>query len=342
MQELCLHMPEEAVFQVGEGLLAELPASLRRFAKNARACALISDQRVYGHFGSTLERALSSCGVRQATFFINGKSALQKQVEKDSVCRFFDSLALTENDLCICLGGGAVCETGARAAAEYKGGIPCVCVPTGLLPMFDIPCRLSAGVPFHAPALTLCDIKTLHSLTAVQRVSGFAELVRSALLFGGDCLALLRETPTPIEKLVAADLFEKGRGIESGALSGPLPGDVLARAAEEADGYKLPRGFYIAAGLTAEIAAAQRRGLCSDELAPLAAELFAFFGVGSAPLPPEKELCAAFAQTGEFFDLPLLKNVGDMALYRCRREDLCRYYFTNEPVGLVAARQLAP
>ena len=332
MEEFIVHIPEETLYQVGEGLLKDLPELLHRIAPGAHACALISDQRVYALFGSELEHALSRAGLRQATFFITGKSDAQKELEKRSVGHFFDSLALTGEDLCLCVGGGAVCATGGAAAAEFRGGIPCVCIPTGLLPMLELHHRPLYTEDYRAPSATLCDTQLLRSLTAAQRVSGFAQLIRDALVLGEAPLALLREAPLPVERAVTLCLQLKNRRLADGAGALELAvGEQIARTAEEIDQFRLPRGFYLAAGLMTELSAAVRNGLCEEQDAALAAELLGMYGLGTHMPVPLEEVCEALAKRGEL-RLPVLLQTGRTSLCTLAVDQIAPYFLSKERI----------
>ncbi len=98
------------------------------------------------------------------------------------------------NSLLINLGGGAITDMGGFAASVYKRGIPHCNVPTTLLGMIDAAIGGKTGVDFmglknilgsfaHAEN-TYIDVSYLQTLPEEQLRSGFAELLKIALISG--------------------------------------------------------------------------------------------------------------------------------------------------------------
>jgi 3-dehydroquinate synthase len=100
------------------------------------------------------------------------------------------------NSLLINLGGGVISDMGGFAASVYKRGIPHCNVPTTLLGMIDAAVGGKTGVDFmglknmigtFSPAeKTYIDISFLQTLPDEQMRSGFAELLKIALVSGKD------------------------------------------------------------------------------------------------------------------------------------------------------------
>lgn len=129
-----------------------------------------------------------------------------------SVQRIWDWLfarQATRRSLLINLGGGVICDMGGFAAATYMRGMPFVNVPTTLLAMVDAgaggktgidycPSSFNGGViknavgVFAEPAETLLLTAFLRTLPPEQLLSGYAEMLKHALLAGQEaCEAFL-------------------------------------------------------------------------------------------------------------------------------------------------------
>src|SRR5207237_1327192 len=101
----------------------------------------------------------------------------------------------------------------------YLRGVPWVSVPSTLLAQVDAGlggktgANLRAGKnlvgAFHQPRLVVCDPVLLTTLPSRERWSGLAEVVKCALLEGGD---LLQRCERDLERLRIAD----GRTLDSG------------------------------------------------------------------------------------------------------------------------------
>ncbi|MBO4578012.1 MAG: 3-dehydroquinate synthase, partial [Paludibacteraceae bacterium] len=126
----------------------------------------------------------------------------------------------TRSSLLINLGGGVICDMGGFAASTYMRGIAYMNIPTTLLAMVDagtggktgidyFPSSCSTGCllknaigVFAEPLETIIRPELLSTLPADQLLSGYAEMIKHALLQGKDALAELleydlRETSSP-------------------------------------------------------------------------------------------------------------------------------------------------
>jgi len=93
------------------------------------------------------------------------------------------------------LGGGMVCDLGGFAASTYKRGIDFIHVPTTLLSQVDAAIGGKNGIDFmnyknqvgmfHEPAAIFIHDEFLSTLPIEQISSGFAEVMKHALLVGG-------------------------------------------------------------------------------------------------------------------------------------------------------------
>ena len=103
---------------------------------------------------------------------------------------------LTRADHVIALGGGVVGDLAGFCAATYQRGVPIVHVPTTLLAQVDSAYGGKTGVDlpegknyvgaYHQPAAVLADPSTLATLPAEELAAGWAEVVKTGLIAGGD------------------------------------------------------------------------------------------------------------------------------------------------------------
>lgn len=116
--------------------------------------------------------------------------------------------AFDRKSLLINLGGGVIGDMGGFAASTYKRGIDFIQVPTTLLAMVDASVGGKLGIDFNGlknqiglfknPQAVLIDIQFLNSLPHEQLLSGFAEVVKHALIADKNYWKIILETP--IEK----------------------------------------------------------------------------------------------------------------------------------------------
>jgi len=103
---------------------------------------------------------------------------------------------VTRADHLVALGGGVVGDLAGFCAATYQRGVRVVHVPTTLLSQVDSAYGGKTGVDlpqaknyvgaYHQPAGVLVDPATLDSLPAAERAAGFAEVIKTALIAGGE------------------------------------------------------------------------------------------------------------------------------------------------------------
>ena len=155
------------------------------------------------------------------------------------IYKFLIENHFNRKDLLIALGGGVVGDLTGYTAATYLRGIEFIQIPTTLLSQADSSIGGKTGVDFdgyknmvgafYMPKLVYMNIAALHSLSDRQFYSGFAEVMKSALIKDGnfyewlidqmyeicerdvETLAEMVERSCTIKKLVVEkDPLEKG------------------------------------------------------------------------------------------------------------------------------------
>jgi len=155
-----------------------------------------------------------------------------------STCNFiWEQLTINNfdrNALLINLGGGVIGDIGGFCAATYKRGLEFIHIPTTLLSMVDASVGGKVGIDFKGfknqigifnnPNAVLIYPKFLETLDENELKSGFAEVVKHALILDDSLWLKLKNTPfTDLDwediidasvqiknKIVLADPFEKG------------------------------------------------------------------------------------------------------------------------------------
>lgn len=128
----------------------------------------------------------------------------------------------TREALLINLGGGIITDLGGFAAATYMRGIRFVNIPTTLLAMVDASSGGKTGIDYNGikngigtftlPLATLIHPNFLRTLPATELLSGFAEMLKHALIASPEewiRLLQLIQSELPQEQFVAA-LSERG------------------------------------------------------------------------------------------------------------------------------------
>jgi shikimate kinase/3-dehydroquinate synthase len=103
---------------------------------------------------------------------------------------------MTRADHLVALGGGVVGDLAGFCAATYQRGVPVVQVPTTLVAQVDSAYGGKTGVDlpeaknyvgaYHQPAGVLVDPDTLRTLPAAELAAGWVEVLKTALIAGGE------------------------------------------------------------------------------------------------------------------------------------------------------------
>jgi 3-dehydroquinate synthase len=187
----------------------------------------------------------------------------------------FLELSVNKNDVLICLGGGSICDLGGFVAATYKRGIPVIFVPTTLLAMTDAAIGGKNGIDvdgvknavglIRMPERILVYPGFCATLSEVEFMSGYAEVVKHSLLEGADLYEMIQEF-NPEECLIPASLLRASIAVKHTVVRlDPLDqhkrltlnfGHTVGHALEAAclvGGKPLPHGIAVAFGLQVEL-----------------------------------------------------------------------------------------
>src|SRR4029079_10458591 len=122
----------------------------------------------------------------------------------------------TRGDHVVALGGGVGGDVARFCAARHQRRVPVVQVPTTLVAQVDSAYGGKTGVDlpegknyvgaYHQPAAVLADPATLATLPAEELAAGWAEVVKTGLIAGGDLWRRVRsrERTAPDRDLVLA------------------------------------------------------------------------------------------------------------------------------------------
>ncbi len=140
---------------------------------------------------------------------------------------------LTRSDVVVALGGGVVGDLAGFCAATYQRGVRYVQVPTTLVAQVDSAYGGKTGVDleeaknyvgaYHQPSAVLADSDTLATLPPAELAAGYAEVVKTALIAGGELWERVRLGADPADpEVVAACVRSKLRVVGQDERDGGL------------------------------------------------------------------------------------------------------------------------
>jgi shikimate kinase/3-dehydroquinate synthase len=246
----------------------------------------------------------------------------------EMVLRRLAQAGTERGDVLAAVGGGVVGDLGGFCAAVYQRGVRVVQVPTSLVAQVDSAYGGKTGVDlpegknyvgaFHQPAAVLCDPATLETLPREEFAAGYPEVVKTALIAGGELWEQVRSGAEVDEStilgclrtklaVVAADERDAGRRQVLNL------GHSVGHAIEAATGYTRYRhGEAVGVGLLCALRLSGR-----DELRQEVAELLSAQGL---PLTfsgaPVADVLAALQRdkkrTGEQVPFVLVAEPGEV------------------------------
>lgn len=239
---------------------------------------VISDEQVARHYGESLPQITH-------LFAVPPGEGSKTIAQAESGWRALASAGMTRADVVVAVGGGVVGDLAGFCAATYQRGVRYVQVPTTLVAQIDSAYGGKTGIDlpeaknyvgaYHQPSAVIADPETLATLPAAERAAGYAEVLKTALIAGGDLWERLRAGDEPgTPQIIAACIRTKLRIVARDERdAGPRQvlnlGHTVAHALETATGYSRYRhGEAVGLGLLAALRLSGQSGL-RDEVALL-------------------------------------------------------------------------
>jgi shikimate kinase/3-dehydroquinate synthase len=202
-----------------------------------------------------------------------GGEAAKTVAGAEAALRELARAGVRREDALVAFGGGVAGDLAGFCAAVYQRGVPVVQVPTTLVSQVDSAYGGKTGVDlpegknyvgaFHQPAAVLADPAALATLPAAELAAGFAEVVKTALIAGGQLWERVRGIAALDVDAVAPLVFDCARvkldvvaadERDHGVRASLNLGHTVGHGIEAAGGYERYRhGEAIAIGLVAAL-----------------------------------------------------------------------------------------
>jgi shikimate kinase/3-dehydroquinate synthase len=257
---------------IGRGLLGFWPASVggRRF--------LVTDGTVGRLYADALEPLAGRVAVMPGE---QSKTVAHAEIVWTELAR----AGMTRRDVAVALGGGVVGDLAGFCAATYQRGVRYVQVPTTLVAQVDSAYGGKTGVDlaegknyvgaYHQPSAVVADVDVLRTLPEAEAAAGYAEVVKTALIAGGELWRRVRSGDDPATPWIIAECARTKLAIvarderDAGVRQVLNLGHTVGHAIETVTGYARYRhGEAVALGLLAALALSGQRDL-RDEVEEL-------------------------------------------------------------------------
>lgn len=271
MQRIHVGTSDEYDVIIGNGILDSCGEYIMEAAGGRRAL-IVSDSNVAPLYLDRIGRSLRKAGYKTFSFSVQaGEESKSFETLAELVNAAAES-GLSRRDIIVALGGGMVGDLAGFGAAVYMRGITYVQIPTTVLAAVDssvggkTAVNISAGKnlagAFKQPGLVICDCDCFDTLSRRERNSGYAEIIKYAMIANPAVLEML---DGPVEDLVAecvrikADIVSRDEK-DKGQRQLLNFGHTFGHALEQALQYKLLHGEAVARGMLMACDVAEKKG----------------------------------------------------------------------------------
>ena len=287
---------------VGWGFLEELGRRMRN-AGLWGTVHIVSDEGVFPLYGARVTKILEEAG-----FAVDSLVVPQGERSKsfETAVKIYDWLVdcrAERGDNIVALGGGVVGDLAGFVAATFARGLPLVQVPTSLIGMVDssIGGKVAVNHPqgknligaFYQPRVVIADTQVLTTLPRRELVSGWAEVIKHAMIRDPRLLELLEERAEgllALERAVTSDVVTRSAAIKAKIVSEDEKekgiriilnyGHTIAHGLETATNYeRFLHGEAVAIGMMGASMVSREVGLLFQEVVDRQKALLARFGL---------------------------------------------------------------
>ncbi len=287
---------------VSWGILEELGKRMRNAGLSGTA-HIVSDDGVFPLYGTRVTKILEGAG-----FTVNSLVVSQGERSKsfETAVKIYDWLVdcrAERGDNIVALGGGVVGDLAGFVAATFARGLPLVQVPTSLIGMVDsaIGGKVAVNHPqgknligaFYQPRVVVADPQTLTTLPKRELVSGWAEVIKHAMIRDLRLLELLEEQTEKLlalERAATSDVVVRSAAIKAKIVSEDEKeqgmriilnyGHTIAHGLEAATNYgRFLHGEAVAIGMMGAAMVSQEMGLLVQKVVDRQKALLERFGL---------------------------------------------------------------
>ena len=265
-----------------------LPEEMERLGSQGRKLCIVTDSNVAPLYLEAVEKLLSGC-FSQVTSYVFPAGEEHKNL--DTVKRVYEHLIqnrFDRKDWLAALGGGITGDLCGFTAATYLRGVDFIQIPTTLLSQVDSSIGGKTGVDFDSyknmvgafkmPRLVYINLSVLKTLEERQFYSGFAEVMKSALIKDAlfyewlieNMYEICEREPATLEEMVIRTCSIKKMVVEKdpteqGDRALLNLGHTIGHAIEKAKNFELYHGECVALGTVAAAYISWKKEMLSME-----------------------------------------------------------------------------
>lgn len=346
MQTVKVRASTEYDVLIERGILKRAGELIKKYTGAGRAL-LITDRTVDGLYSKAALESLKSAGINCEKFVFEDGEEHKSLKTVGDILSFAAQLSLNRSDIFIALGGGIVGDVTGFAASAYLRGVRFVQIPTTLLAAVDSSVGGKTGVnlpegknlagAFHQPSLVLCDPDCFDTLSDSLFADGATESIKYGIISdenlfeifeSGDVKdnieSIVRRCVEIKSGIVSRDEFDTGERQKLNL------GHTLGHAIERCSDFAVSHGHAVAIGTVRACIAAQKLGVCKDNISERVKKVMARNGLPVSTDIPVHELAGVMHRdkkcSSAGINLILPTKIGECILYKTSPDELESIY----------------
>lgn len=342
MQTVKVRASTEYDVLIERGILKKAGELIKEYTGAGRAL-LITDRTVDGLYSKAALESLKSAGINCEKFVFEDGEEHKSLKTIGDILSFAAQLSLNRSDIFIALGGGIVGDVTGFAASAYLRGVRFVQIPTTLLAAVDSSVGGKTGVnlpegknlagAFHQPSLVLCGPDCFDTLSDSLFADGAAESIKYGIISDeslfeifesgnvkGNIESIVRRCVEIKSDIVSRDEFDTGERQKLNL------GHTLGHAIERCSDFAVSHGHAVAIGTVRACIAAQKLGVCKDDISERVKKVMARNGLPVSTDIPVHELAGVMHRdkkcSSAGINLILPTKIGECILYKTSPDEL--------------------
>ncbi|MGI4758823.1 MAG: sedoheptulose 7-phosphate cyclase [Janthinobacterium lividum] len=296
--------PSRRVFDPEEGMLADVVAG--------RPVFFVVDRTIHQLYGREIDFYAQARLHVAGTLICNSSESGKTLRNVELICEAAHGVGLRRDGIIVAVGGGITLDLAGFAAACFRRGIGYVRVPTTLIGLVDVAVGIKQGVnafgsknilgAFYPPLATVLDYGFLETLSLPALSSGFAEILKMAVIRDEALLRLVEQHGRSLidsgyrhPQTAGRQIAERAELLMAEELAGNLYESCLARLVdfghtfspviETASQYTISHGEAVAIDMLLSTSIAAQRGVCSTSFFDRLVRIVGHLGL---PLWPDR------------------------------------------------------
>ncbi len=326
---------------IGSDIIKNTGEYVKAISDPCKVC-VITDSTVNGIYSQVVMTSLMEAGFQTSKIVFPAGEHSKNMATYVNILEALASEGLSRFDCLVSLGGGVVSDLTGFIASTYMRGIRYIQIPTTLLSAVDASVggktsiNLMSGKnlagTFWQPSLVISDYKTFDSLEEEKLRDGFAEAIKSAVIYDKRLIShiLKRDYEYIIERCISVkksliEVDERDLGLRQ-LLSF---GHTVGHGIEKLTSFAVSHGQAIAKGMIAESRAAYKMGLTKEDISPKIAEVLETFGFDTSLNYPVQDMIKLTSTDkkikGDKITIIVPETLGKCVLYKLPLSEIGTY-----------------